>query len=122
MIFCQYPPQGIDNRILYESFSLTDRRKIHQIIYLLKIVKGIIDSPNLLQSVPLFVPPTRLRQPPVFRYTATNTFSFVSRLNVMENYTDHFLRAKADTVDLFADSLSCLCNSVLNYVTADDNL
>ena len=54
-----YPLRGTDNEYLQRKFnvhSLQDRIKLQQIIYLLKIIRGLVDSPYLLQQISLSVP------------------------------------------------------------------
>ena len=116
-----YPPRGLDHIVFCDKFampSLENRRSIHEIIYILKIVHNIVDSPVLLAQIPLSIPRFNARNPSTFYLRPThNRFIINSRLNVMLNKTNNFLSAKRD-VDIFVNSIAHLCKCATNYVNS----
>ena len=71
-----YPPIGIDNNLLLNRFSYTsleNRRHLHGIIFLYKIVNAIIDCPILLQQIRFQVPSISTRFSSLFYLKTART-------------------------------------------------
>ena len=109
-----YPIRGIENEYLYSKFnlqSLSNRRKVQRVLYFLKIVRGTVDSSFLRDEIKISIPRINFRNHLPFEYPrCTNSIMYK-----LIDQTNKFYLANNDSVNLFVDSISTLCNRLYNY-------
>ena len=120
----RYPDRGTNTLYLCSKFNLdllANRKKFHQIAYMLEILRNIVDSPYLLENSPLCIPRLASRQPvtlyvgPTRRPTIYN-----SQLYRMKLTTNNFLRNTYHETDLFCDSIKDLLIHAYIFATQSD--
>jgi hypothetical protein len=101
-----YPERGIDNNILLHRFSLMsleNRRTLHTVVFVYKLIRSLIDCSHLLFQLNFAVPQFNSRQRPYF-YLPT------ARSNVLANSPIHSVcdcfNRYSNIVDLNVDSLN----------------
>lgn len=110
-----YPPIGIPHQELlsrYNVLSLNDRRVMHSLIFLFKIVHNKLDCPTILDQLHFNIPTVATRHSNTFYLPTprTNLLLFSPLFNMCSNY--HRIQ---DTCDIFFCNISsikklCVCN------------
>ena len=117
-----YPARGTDYVSLLAEFdftSLASRRRFHCVIYLLKLLRNIVDSQFLLSRIPLVVPQRISRTSTVSQFylpVTHNSRIYKAPMYMLCNTANNTLCNFP--YDLFFDSLSSLLRAVYDYCTS----
>lgn len=105
-----------EDRLKYfKILSLTDRRRMLDLVFLYKLANGILDTPELLSSL-CFSTPSRLSRPSRYQLLKTS----MCKSNLGQNAPlNRLIRefnkyAKSNDIDLFTDSIGKFRRSILD--------
>lgn len=118
-----YPARGSDLSLLQKRFgvwSIDDRRKFSSVLFVFKLVRGLIDCPFILQLLPFNTPQYGLRNfTPFYLLSVLNSQSPVYRMCSLVN--DCCLCSNDDNIDLFFMSFNDFVHAVQRYVNLSNS-
>ncbi|KAG7297988.1 hypothetical protein JYU34_018748 [Plutella xylostella] len=98
----------------HHLLPLSNRRQIADIIFFLKIIHGLVDSPELLSLIKFFTPSKQIRQPSLFYVPLVSSNyrqnSFFWRV---PNLLNNILRDHSD-LDIFINSIASISNELVS--------
>lgn len=116
----KYPPRGSDYPELCQRFntnSLEQRRYLMYILFLFKLINGLIDAPELLSMLQLNVPQKEIRNNNMFFLShKTPSLAINSPLYNLCNDFNKLSRDNQRQFDLFFVSISTLAKQVKLYI------
>lgn len=117
----EYPSQGAQYTHLCDRFNLLSlyaRRRLCSILFLVKVIRGKINCPDILSRICFAVPQRRTRTVCYINVPIThNAYIYNSRLYFICNLLNDFLCCYNRNVDLFADSLISIANHAHEFVS-----
>lgn len=115
-----YPDQGCDTFELCERFellTLAERRKITEILFVIKLLRSNIDCPQLLEMLPVKTPSLRSRHNvPFYLPLATSNFFASSPLYRSCSVINQLVKFDNGRVDIIASPMSEIIKLCHNFV------
>ncbi|CAH2098975.1 unnamed protein product [Euphydryas editha] len=97
----------------YNILMLKDRRRIADIIFLAKLLKGSIDAPELVERLKFLVPREGSRLHNRKTFSLPKIKSNLGRHSPIYRM-QHFANGKRDVIDIFCDSIPTIKNKLYN--------
>lgn len=115
-----YPERGADLVDMCERFgllTLEERRTISSILFVVKLLRGLLDCPQFLELLPLRVPPVNSRyQVPFYLPLASSTLALSSPLYCACNASNLLVTFSEGSIDIMHTPLSSIYDVAVKFV------
>ncbi|XP_075151001.1 uncharacterized protein LOC142225113 [Haematobia irritans] len=79
------PSSYFSNCLLLGLQSLEDRRKVQSALFVFDLINNVIDCPDLLLRIPLYVPPRTMRYVDIFEIPLHRKFGKIIEFSISKN-------------------------------------